>query len=89
MEGGPGRGAGGVWGAGGPGSGGWTTQGMERVWTCLGSPGPLPWRDLGQECHDYSGVEHNPCGGGRATRGPGESWGGLAPAAVVEIIEDR
>lgn len=29
-------------------------QGMERVRVCLGSLGPLPWRDLGQRCRDYS-----------------------------------
>lgn len=66
-----------------------TARGMERAWTCLGSLGPLPWRDLGQECRDYSGVEHNPCGGSRATRGSGERWGGLAPAAVMEMTQDR
>lgn len=63
------RGAGAVLGAGGPGSGGWTVWNMERIRICLGIPGPLPWRDLGQECHDYSGVEHNPCGGSLATWG--------------------
>lgn len=52
-------------------------QGMERVRVCLGSLGPLPWRDLGQRCRDYSEVEHNPRGDSRATWGL--LWeGGLA-----------